>query len=176
MKNLINQYLKEVYIEKKHYLLYEKYRVKLEFMKNILESLKIYFISYKLYIDFPYKEVWTIKFKNFKNIEYITEIHISKIASVYYIYHCVEYLNSYSDSTEKSIGDISIFPYIKNQEKFHSLFRKEMNKYNYIEYQDSNEGILEFKNNTFSLMEGEQYTAFDIFFNDVFNLLNQKGS
>ena len=51
-----------------------------------------------------------------------------------------------------------------------------MKKYGYIEYQDSNEGIIEFKNNTFNLMEGKQYTAFDIFFNDIFNILNHNGS
>lgn len=176
MKKSIDQYIKEVYVEKKYHLLYEKYKVKLEFVEDILENLKGYFISYEPWFYNPYKEKWVIKFKKFKNIEYTTEIYISKMAPVYYIYHSIEYHNNYADSTEKNIESFETFPYIRSQEKFHSLFSEKMNKYNYIEYQDSNKGIVEFKNSAFSLMECEQYTAFDIFFNDIFNLLNHKGS
>lgn len=179
MKSSLEEYIREVYVKKKYNLLDEKYKAKLEFIEEILEYLKSYFISYSSHYSHYCGRTWVINFKNFENIEYKTTISISEIAPVYYIYHCIEYHNSYSDSTEKSLGDISTFPYIKDQEKFHLLFKEEIKKYNYIEYKnpiDNNEGILEIKNNAFSLMEGKQYTAFDIFFNDVFNLLNRKGS
>lgn len=176
MKSSLEEYIREVYVKKKYNLLDEKYKAKLEFIEEILEYLKSYFISYSSHYSHYCGRTWVIKFKNFENIEYKTTISISEIAPVYYIFHCIEYHNNYSDSTEKNIESFETFPYIKSQENFHSLFKKEMKKYGYIEYQDSNEGIIEFKNNTFSLIEGKQYTAFDIFFNDVFNLLNHNGS
>lgn len=176
MKKSIDQYIKEVYVEKKYHLLYEKYKIKLEFVEDIIKDLKSCFINYSSHSSYCYGKTWVIDFKNFENIEYKTKIYISQIAPVYFIFHCIEYHNNYADSTEKNIESFETFPYIRSQEKFHSLFSEKMNKYNYIEYQDSNEGIIEFKNNTFSLMGGEQYTAFDIFFNDVFNLLNHKRS
>lgn len=176
MKSSLEEYIREVYVKKKYNLLDEKYKAKLEFIEEILEYLKSYFISYSSHYSHYCGRTWVINFKNFENIEYKTTISISEIAPVYYIFHCIEYHNNYSDSTEKNIESFETFPYIKSQENFHSLFSEEMKKYGYIEYQDSNEGIIEFKNNTFSLIEGKQYTAFDIFFNDVFNLLNHNGS
>lgn len=176
MKSSLEEYIREVYEKKKYNLLDEKYKAKLEFIEEILEYLKIYFINYSSHPSYCYGKTWVIEFKSFENIEYKTEIYISQIAPVYFIFHCIEYHNNYSDSTDKNIESFETFPYIKNQEKFHSLFSEEMKKYGYIEYQDSNEGIIEFKNNAFNLMEGKQYTAFDIFFNDIFNILNHNGS
>ena len=176
MKSSLEEYIREVYVEKNYNLLEEKYKAKLEFIEEILEYLKSYFINYSSHYSHYCGRTWVIKFKNFDNIEYKTTISISEIAPVYYIFHCIEYHNNYSDSTEKNIESFETFPYIKSQENFHSLFSEEMKKYGYIEYQDSNEGIIEFKNNTFNLMEGKQYTAFDIFFNDIFNYLNHNGS
>ena len=177
MKELLNDIIKKIYINKEYKYFKDKCKEKLEFNKEFNTKVEAYVkdIVEENIEGFP-SQRWYFKFDNYEDgqfrVSYMTLVQISKISHIFYIQHEFAVENYDRDKMCPVLDGFGTEPYIKNQANLYEIIKEHLEKKGYteIDYSQFNEVVLNVENDSANIINGEKYSVEELIFNDMLDI------
>lgn len=173
MNKIIYNAIKRVYIDKDYEYYKKKCKEKLS-LNKFFENLELVEKTIEINVENDQSIQWHFILRKYNNVDYKTILYVSKIVPIFYIQHEFSVENNDPNKIEPALDGFGGQPYNKQQAILEDHIKKTMNnlKYTEIGYYEFNNYILSDKNGTLEILDGENYTADSLLFNDMLDIIN----